>query len=154
MQPIQIKLQRTYSNKHDENSFSVARLHNSHIANLGGKESWVKISSQKKYIFRKIKGAGNLAIPINGIELDFHGLDDLGWSTDPEGNFYKTTLTITKASWFDRLVFAHTKHPDPSYSQSMKLGLIGLALGVTGLILGLISLYLTYHPPVLGVIAS
>ena len=98
-----------------------------------------KIKSQKYNIYRQIKGAGNLKIPLNGMQLDKNGLIKLGWSekisTYP---YFETDLEIRKASWFERKISAHTNHPDPTYSMAMKLGLIGFILGFLGF---LISFY-------------
>jgi hypothetical protein len=139
---LSIIQQRGYSNLSDDLAFSIVRLKNDHINLFGGKGKWVKITSHKnKVIYRKIKGAGKPDLPKDALEIDFDGFNELECFSkeEPIKTFYPTNLKIVKATWFEALK-AHWYHPDPAYSMPMRLGYIGLVLGVVGFLLSLIGL--------------
>ena len=150
MKTVVIRNQKGYTDEVDKEAFSVVRLNNSHIKPLGGTNKWVKITSEDgASIYRKIKGAGKaLNIPMDALELDRVGLVELGWSDEKSATFpfFTANLSIRKVNIFERLL-AHWYHPNPLYSVPMKLGYIGLGLGVFGFLLSGWSIYLTYNPP-------
>lgn len=141
---IQIKQQKMYSRELDEQAFSVVRLRNEHISGLGGAGCWVKICnarSKGKSIYRMAKGAGLLDIPADAVELDYEGFKSLGaWSQEkPINGFYPCDLVVMQTTWWDVLK-AHWFHPNMAYSVPMRLGYIGLVLGLVGFVMSIVSM--------------
>ncbi|MBU3625863.1 hypothetical protein ICN48_06400 [Polynucleobacter sp. JS-Safj-400b-B2] len=139
---ISIKQQKTYSRELDEQAFSVVRLRNEHIPRLGGTGCWVKICNAKgKAIYRMAKGAGAIDIPVDALELDYEGFRALNsWSKEkPVDGLYPCILFITKANRLEALK-AHWFHPNLAYSVPMRLGYIGLGLGLIGFVMSAVSL--------------
>lgn len=139
---IHIQRQRSYSRETDEQAFSVVRIRNEHIKKMGGAHQWVKISNPRNQsIYRMVRGAGSIEIPADALELDYEGFRSLNsWSKEsPIGGFYVTNLIMTKASRWEAWK-AHWFHPNPAYSAPMRLGYIGLVLGVLGFAMSVLSL--------------
>lgn len=56
---IPISKNRGYSNPSDHDGFAVVRVHNAHLAELGGRNAWVTlVSTQGKKAHRVVKGCG------------------------------------------------------------------------------------------------
>lgn len=139
---LQIKHQRLFTNRADYGTFSLIRVSNFHLKNLGGRNAWVALKAGNgKCVYRMIRGAGNQPHPDTAIELDYDTSVDLEIPQsykEPNG-FYACALTLRPASRIE-MVRAHWSHPDPAYRVPMQISLVGFFLGVVGLVLGVLSL--------------
>lgn len=57
---IEIKKVRGFSSEHDYLSFSVIRLHSSIIKDIGGRNTWIKISNDSYHVYRLALGENHL----------------------------------------------------------------------------------------------
>ena len=132
---------RGFSGERDYDLFSVVRVNNTLLKELGGRYTWVAISGNMNVIFRRATGAvPGIGLPIDAIELGYDSRSDLGISGErDEQNFYPCDLSISPAGALDRFR-AHWSNPNVNYQVPFQLGMIGLALGAIGLLLGIISL--------------
>lgn len=127
---------RKFSNEQDYDAFSVVRLSNKRVGQLGGRGTWVCISVERDKqtsIYRRIRGCPAFAsLPLEGIELDYEGSRKLGITGQrDEAGFVSCDLRVRKARQWE--VFkAHWSHPEPAYSFPVRLGVLGLGLGVVG----------------------
>jgi len=140
---LKITQQRKFSNQSDYDAFSVVRLHNTCVSSLGGRNSWVCISSDTgRRAYRMIRGIGSGAgFSNNAIECDYETSMSLGISkgtADPQG-FFPCTLQIRPATRLE-ILKAHWSHPDHGYRFPLQLSLVSFFLGVVGLVLGILSL--------------
>jgi hypothetical protein len=135
---------RGYSNSSDFEGFAVVRVHNVHLANLGGRNAWVTlVSSQGKKVHRVVKGCGKSPdFAIDGVEFDYETFLDLDIPKRPKmpDGFHECNLELRRTRWFEKIA-AHWHHPDPAYRYPIQLSLIGFIMGVIGLVLGIISLF-------------
>lgn len=132
---FEIEKNRGFSSEQDYAAFSVIRLHSKNIKSIGGRNTWVKISSDSCHIYRLSLGAR----PSNGFttksaELDYDSrLEPNSISGKPadEHGFYQCSLKIEKAPFEGKLI-AHWKHPNPGYRVPLQISMISLLLGVIG----------------------
>lgn len=136
----EISSYRRFSSEHDYMSFSVVRIHTSILKTLGGRNTWVKISSSKSSIYRLALGAKpSKGFIKSSIEIDYDSCVELSCiSADykDENNFYACSIKIEKAGFLGKFI-AHWKHPNPAYRIPMQVSLLSFSLGIAGLILGI-----------------
>lgn len=133
---------RDYSREHDYDASAVVRVQNSILADLGGRNAWVKLAGPNNTIFRRARGAGGAAgLPSDAIELDYDSRLELDLVRSPPDteHFYSCDLEILRASARERFL-AHWSHPNLEYRAPYQISIVGAGLGVVGLILGIISL--------------
>ena len=137
---IEINRVRTYTRQHDHSGPSVVRLYNAHLANLGKRNGWARIESDKGVIYRRVRGAGgDSGLARDAMELDYDGRQLLGiyGSADASG-YCPCECVITKVGMFGSL-YAYWHHPDLEYRVAYRLGLLSFALGIIALGLGILS---------------
>jgi hypothetical protein len=137
---IPITRVRAFSKKHDYDAFSVIRVHASRIEDLGGRGTWVRVSSVKgKPIYRRAIGLGGVEnFTASDAELDYDSrakLEALGKSKDDD-RFYSCDLTLRRATTIESLL-AHWQHPDPAYRLSIRIALLSLGLGILSLLIAI-----------------
>ena len=112
---IPISKNRGYSNPSDHDGFAVVRVHNGHLAGLGGRNAWVTlVSAQGKKVHRVVKGCGKTPnFPLNGVEFDYETFLDLDLPKRPEmpDGFHECNLQLRPTRWHEKLA-AHWFHPD------------------------------------------
>lgn len=137
---VQISRCRDFTRHYDHSIFTVVRVFNGFLEELGGRHSWVVVEGETSTIYRRIMGAGGTGIRKGDIELDYDSRKELGVTGRPdESGFYTCDLVIRKAKLTEK-VRAHWKHPSLEYRVPFQLALLSLALGLIGLGLGIISL--------------
>jgi hypothetical protein len=79
-EPLQVNRHRRFSQQADyAAAFATVRVHNSQLAGLGGRNAWVRISSEKGQVYRTVRGCGAVAsFPPDGIEIDYDTSIELG----------------------------------------------------------------------------
>jgi hypothetical protein len=139
---FEIKKVRGFSSNHDYTAFSVIRIHSKVIKQLGGRNTWVKISHADKHIYRMALGAKpSKGFTMESVELDYDScleLECISNSEKDETNFYPCSLTIQKAPFFGKLI-AHWKHPNPGYRVPMQLSMVSFSLGLIGVLISIIG---------------
>lgn len=95
---------------------------------------WVKISSDRKSIYRTLRFRPDLGR--NRILVDWIGQIRLH---DFDDEVYESQRLVIKPIPFWMVPVAATNHPDPSVKASALLGFLGL-------VLGLISLFVSFYP--------
>lgn len=132
---------RDFSRQGDYHAFSVVRVHNRLVADLGGRHAWVRIRSNKATLYRRLRGVGaDTSLPVDAIELEYDSRLALGLPGPPDANgFYACDLAIEPATPLDKMR-AHWNHPTIEYRVSYRLALLSVVLGLVGFILGIISL--------------
>lgn len=140
---FKIEKQKKFSNERDYNDFAIVRVRTTIVKRLGGRKSWVRISSGNKHIYRIILGASFKGLTEKAIEMDYDSQLELGLSSQPksaadEYGFYPCELKVRKANFFEKII-AHWKHPDIAYRVPMQLSIVGFILGVIGFILGILG---------------
>ena len=137
---ISVVRARDYSRDQDYDAFTVVRLFNGHIRSLGGRHAWVKICTDNKRIYRRIRGGANLGLAGDSIELDYDSRLELGIeSPRGEDGFHPCSVVISPASFFGKIM-AHWQNPNIEYRVSYRLAILSVVLGFVGLILGVISI--------------
>lgn len=141
MKTITINRVRGYSREQDYDAFTVVRLCNSQLKDLGGRHAWVKITAGSKSIYRRVRGAANTGLSSGDMELDYDSrLElDIDGSKDENG-FRVCNVSIAPAGFLGSLI-AHWGNPNIEYQVSFRLAVLGVALGLLGGVLGAISLY-------------
>lgn len=138
----EIRRIRTFTSEHDFRSPIIVRVHNSLLKQLGGRNSWVKITNGDRVIYRICKGIGKKEhFYEDNIETDYDSrleLDIDRTKTDDHG-WFLTSLTISRCTLLDTFL-AHWTHPELGYRFPIQLSLVSLGLGLVGLLLGLMSL--------------
>lgn len=140
---IEIQRVRNFSNEQDYVAFSIVRLYNKHVTELGGRNTWVCIESGGKKIYRRVRGVGNMpGFPKDAMELDYDSRNELGAISDDrhENGFFLHKATIKKASLVEKFL-AHWSHPNIEYRTPFQISYISFMLGIIGLILGMVSLF-------------
>ena len=135
---------RDFSRDFDYHAFSIVRVFNGCLEELGGRNAWVVVSSDNKRLYRRAQGAGgNPGLPKDGIELDYDSRTELGVSGRPDGDgFYSCQVTISPATPFESFL-GHWQNPRVEYQFAFRLAVLSVGLGFIGLMLGLVSLVLT-----------
>jgi hypothetical protein len=137
---VEIKKCRDFTRDYDYPIFTVVRVFNGFLEELGGRRSWVVVVGETGKIYRRVMGAGGTGIRKGDIELDYDSRKELGVAGRRDKNgFYTCDLVIRKAKFTEK-VRAHWKHPSLEYRVPFQLALLSLALGLIGLGLGIISL--------------
>ena len=139
----EIKKIRGFSSEHDYAAFSVIRLHSNIIKAIGGRNTWVKISSDSCHIYRLSLGARpSKGFTNKSAELDYDSRLELGSisgvSADEHG-FYSCSLKIEKAPFTGKLI-AHWKPPNPGYRVPLQISMISFLLGFIGFLIAVTSL--------------
>ena len=139
---IEIEKQRKFTSEYDYGAFSVVRIHPVKVREIGGRNTWVKITSECSTIFRMVMGAkSSSGFTHKAMEIDYDScleLDCITGEACDEDGFYACTLKIEKANKKE-IALAHWKHPNPAYRVPMQLGIVGFVLGVIGLLLGIMG---------------
>jgi hypothetical protein len=132
---------RDFTRQNDYNAFSVVRVHNRFVADLGGRHAWVRIRNANATLYRRVRGAGaDTSLPPDGIELEYDSRLELGLPGPPDANgFYACDLTVEPATTLDK-IRAHWSHPTIEYRVTYRLAVLSVVLGSVGFILGIISL--------------
>ena len=118
----------------------IVRVHNSCINTLFFRREAVVIvnNDNGKKIIRYAMGGSNIrGLDRNSVAIDYDGYDGLGVKYSKKA--VNVDLLIRKAGSLEKYSF-FLNHPDLSISLSIRLGLVGVILGITGLALGIISL--------------
>ncbi len=140
---IEIEKIRGFSSEHDYAAFSVIRLHSKIIKAIGGRNTWVKISSESCHVYRLALGAkASKGFTTKSIELDYDScleLDSIAGIPPDEHGFYPCSLKIEKAPFVGKLI-AHWKHPNPGYRVPLQISMISFFLGFIGFLIAIVSL--------------
>jgi hypothetical protein len=130
---------RDFSREDDRIAFSVVRVNNDVLTDLGGRRTWVTISTGKLTIYRVALGAGRRHLKKDALELDYDSRLDLRISgeRDKEG-FYGCDLSIEKSTFVERLR-AHWAHPNLAYKMPLQIAALSVFLGLFGVMLGAIG---------------
>lgn len=132
---------RDFSRTQDHSLFTVVRVFNGCLKELGDRHAWVAVEGQDATIYRRALGASATGIGKGDIELDYDSRKELGIGGRPDENgFYDCKLIVRKATATEKMR-AHWKHPSLEYRVPFKLAILSLALGLIGLGLGIISLF-------------
>lgn len=125
---------RGFSKEYDYNDFSIIRLESNCVNKLGKRGQWMKISSGKRCIYRRLKGiGGESGFSQDCAELDYDSRNDLGISGPKDENaFYACDLLIRSATWLEVLK-AHLFHPNPDHRVAYQIAFIGLLIGILSL---------------------
>src|SRR5208282_3442172 len=122
---------REFTHPHDYFAFSTVRVNNSLVAELGGRNAWVRISGESEPLIRRLRGGPGL--PKEAIELDYDSRLDLSATEECGGGFYRCNLEIQPASRSDKFR-AHFYNSNIAYRVSFQMALIAVALGAVGLV--------------------
>jgi hypothetical protein len=141
---IEIEKIRRFSSEYDYTAFSVIRLHPKIIKVIGGRNTWVKISSESCHVYRLALGAkSSTGFTAKSIELDYDSCLELnsiaGILPRDENGFYPCSMKIEKAPFIGKLI-AHWKHPNPGYRVPLQISMVSFILGFMGFLIGLMSL--------------
>jgi hypothetical protein len=138
--PMRIAKCRDFTRERDYAAFSVVRVFNLKLSELGGRGAWVTISGGKESQYRRIMGSGGTDLSQDAIEIDYDSRVELGIVGRPDGNgYYPCELTLSKSSLGER-ISAHWSHPNLAYRVPYQLAVLSLALGLVGFFLGIVSL--------------
>ncbi len=141
---LEINKQRKFSAEYDYYAFAVVRVSPRILKKLGGRNSWVRISSENNHIYRMALGAkSSMGFTQKAMEIDYDSLLELEGGSVPssdadENHFRLCKYSIRKASFFETLI-AHWNHPNTGYRVPMQLSIVGFTLGVIGLVLGILG---------------
>ena len=137
---IKVSKCRRFSHEHDYGAFSVVRVSNDRLASLGGRNTWLTISSKEVKIYRRVLGSGNAGLPQIAIELDYDSRAELGIKDgrDAEG-FYDCDLSLSPSTLLERAM-AHLVHPSLAYRVPYQLALLGVAFSLVSLLIAMFSL--------------
>lgn len=93
---ISISKNRGYSNPSDHDGFAVVRVHNGHLAGLGGRNAWVTlVSAQGKKVHRVVKGCGKTPnFPLNGVEFDYETFLELDSPQRPNYLYHQQRVKL------------------------------------------------------------
>ena len=131
---------KDFSREHDHAAFSVVRVFNGRLAELGGRGAWITISSENRKVYRRVMGSGSVGLTQDAIELDYDSRHDLGITSPPDQNgFHPCDLKLKRSTTLERIA-AHWTHPNLAYQVPYRLAMLSLALGLIGLLLGVVSL--------------
>lgn len=132
---------RDFTHGYDYAAFSAVRVNNNLVAELGGRNAWVRICSKSVSLIRRVRGVGDSAgLPKDAIELDYDSRHDLHATGERDADgFHACDLDIQRASRSDKLR-AHWANPNVAYRVPFQIAMVGLVLGVIGLALGVLSL--------------
>ena len=122
---------------------SIVRLNNLHIdakkldsSRFFRREAVVIVNNDnQEKILRYVMGHSNLSIKKDELALDYDAVDCLGINVKDADS----DLTVRKASFIEVLAWL-CGHQDLSISISVRLGLIGAALGILGFATGVITM--------------
>ena len=141
MEAITITKARDFSRPQDYDAFSIVRLRNAHLKGLGGRHTWVKLESNGKRLYRRVRGAGNTGIATDEMEIDYDSRIELGINSARDQNgFHSCNVAVTQAGWLGA-VEAHWHHPNIEYRVPYRMAMLGLMLGLLGALLGALSLF-------------
>lgn len=91
---------RDFTHEYDYAAFSVVRVNNNLVAELGGRNAWVRIWGQYVPLIRRVRGAGDSpGLPKDAIELDYDSRHDLRATGERDSDgFHSCDLEIQRAS--------------------------------------------------------
>ncbi len=102
---FEIEKIRGFTSEHDYIAFSVVRLHPKVIKNIGGRNTWIKISSNTNHIYRLALGAkSSTGFTTKAVELDYDScleLEAISGQAKDENSFYPCSFTIQKARFLE-----------------------------------------------------
>ena len=141
MDNITVTKARDYSRPQDYDAFSVVRLYNAHLKSLGGRHAWVRLSSNGKTLFRRVRGAGGgTGLPSDGMELDYDSRLELGVDSPRAADGFHPCNVVVSPAGFLGYIKAHWSHPNIEYRVPYRLAMLSVVLGLLGAFLGALSL--------------